>query len=169
MCFSFIFPKTGFSNVPLNDSNFELKVNFLECKEVTAKGKERNFSWVTDIEISTDNIQQLMRGGRSRWKIENETFNTLKNQGYQFEHNFGHGNKYLSTIFSQLMLLAFLIDQIQAIACSVFEQALKEKKSKTVLWFSMRAIFYHFLIDSWEIMYRMVIAPPNTRPVFDTG
>jgi hypothetical protein len=30
-----------------------------------------------------------MSGGRARWKIENETFNTLKNQGYQFEHNFG--------------------------------------------------------------------------------
>ena len=25
--------------------------------------------------------------GRSRWKIENETFNTLKNQGYHFEHD----------------------------------------------------------------------------------
>ena len=34
-----------------------------------------------------------MRGGRARWKIENETFNTLKNQGYHFEHNYGHGKK----------------------------------------------------------------------------
>nr|WP_198246747.1 hypothetical protein [methane-oxidizing endosymbiont of Gigantopelta aegis] len=23
---------------------------------------------------------------RARWRIENETFNTLKNQGYHFEH-----------------------------------------------------------------------------------
>ena len=30
-----------------------------------------------------------MRAGRCRWKIENETFNTLKNQGYNFEHNYG--------------------------------------------------------------------------------
>jgi hypothetical protein len=35
----------------------------------------------------------LMRGARARWKIENETFNTLKNQGYHFEHNFGHGDQ----------------------------------------------------------------------------
>ena len=40
----------------------------------------------------------LMRGARARWKIENETFNTLKNQGYHFEHNFGHGHQHLSTV-----------------------------------------------------------------------
>ena len=54
-----------------------------------------------------------MRGGRARWKVENETFNTLKNQGYQFEHNFGHGKKNLHTVFAYLMMLAFLVDQIQ--------------------------------------------------------
>ena len=32
--------------------------------------------------------------------VENETFNTLKNQGYQLEHNFGHGTKNLSTVFA---------------------------------------------------------------------
>jgi len=40
-----------------------------------------HFSWVTDIPISESNLMLLMRGGRARWKIENETFNTLKNQG----------------------------------------------------------------------------------------
>ena len=50
-----------------------------------------------------------MYAGRSRWKIENETFNTLKNQGYNFDHNFGHGFKYLSIFLSYLMLLAFQI------------------------------------------------------------
>ena len=48
-----------------------------------------HFSWVTDIEIKQNNVVKIMRGGRARWKIENETFNTLKNQGYEFEHNFG--------------------------------------------------------------------------------
>jgi len=36
----------------------------------------------------------------------------LKNQGYNFEHNYGHGNKYLSTVMAHLMLLAFFVDQI---------------------------------------------------------
>ncbi len=48
-----------------------------------------------------------MRGGRARWKIENETFNTLKNQGYHFEHNYGHGKKNLPVVLAMVMLLAF--------------------------------------------------------------
>jgi hypothetical protein len=54
----------------------------------------------------------IMRAGRSRRKIENETFNTLKNQSYHFEHNYGHGQENLSYVFAHLMLLAFLNDQI---------------------------------------------------------
>jgi hypothetical protein len=36
---------------------------------------------------------------RSNWKIENNTFNTLKNQDYHFSHNFGRGYQNLSAIF----------------------------------------------------------------------
>ena len=64
-----------------------------------------------------------MRAGRARWRIENETFNTLKNHGYHFEHNFGHGNKHLATVFAYLMMLALLIDQIQQRGCALFRKA----------------------------------------------
>jgi hypothetical protein len=50
-----------------------------------------HFSWITDFELSEVNLLALMRGGRARWKVENETFNTLKNPGYSLEHNYGHG------------------------------------------------------------------------------
>ena len=36
--------------------------------------------------------------GRARWKIENETFNVLKTNGYNLEHNFGHGSQTLASI-----------------------------------------------------------------------
>ncbi len=49
--------------------------------------------------IAEDNAYTIMRGGRARWKIENETFNTLKNQGYHFKHNFGLGKKHLAEAF----------------------------------------------------------------------
>ena len=41
-----------------------------------------------------------MRAGRSRWKVENETFNTLKNLGYNLEHNYGHGKQHLATVLN---------------------------------------------------------------------
>ena len=83
------------NGVPLNDTHFELEVNFLEYWETRPDGKAQHFSWVTDLPIDDANVMALMRAARARWRIENETFNTLKNQGYCFEHNFGHGNEHL--------------------------------------------------------------------------
>jgi len=56
-------------------------------REYHPSGETQHFSWVTDITITPENLMQLMRAGRARWKIENETFNTLKTQGYHFDHN----------------------------------------------------------------------------------
>jgi hypothetical protein len=68
----------------------DVRGNLLEYWELRGEGK-KYFSWVTDFIIAPENFYQIMCGGRARWKIENETFNTLKNQGYNFEHNYGLG------------------------------------------------------------------------------
>jgi hypothetical protein len=51
--------------------------------------QQRLFSGVTGTELTQDNVEPLMRGGRARWKVENETCNTLKNPGDELEHNDG--------------------------------------------------------------------------------
>jgi len=82
---------------------------------VLASGGSKNHlsqQLVTDLAVTRDNVVELVQGGRARWKIENETFNTLKNQGYHIEHNFGHGSQHLSLNFFVLNLLAFYIHQI---------------------------------------------------------
>ena len=127
-------------------------MNFLECDIEELSGKKivkKHFSWVTNINITDENIYKLMSGGRARWKIENETFNTLKNQGYQFEHNFGHGKKNLHSVFAFLMMIAFLIDQIQEATCGLFQGALKKQFKRRVLWEKLRSFFYLYLIESW--------------------
>ena len=50
----------------LNDAHFELEVNFLEYWELKPNGKERHFSWVTDLPIDDSNVMDLMRAGRAR-------------------------------------------------------------------------------------------------------
>ena len=80
-----------YTDVPLNEAKYDYRVNVLEYTETKKNGKTQKFSWVTKLKISPENVYEIMRAGRSRWKIENETFNTLKNQGYNFEHNYGHG------------------------------------------------------------------------------
>lgn len=145
------------NDVPLNKSNPDVRVNFLEYMQTDPKGKETLFSWVTNIQITQKNVFTLMKGGRSRWKIENETFNTLKNLGYNFEHNYGHGKKYLSTIFCLLMLLSFLIDQVQGIACSLFQAVKIQAGAFRTLWEKTRVLFEYVELSSWEYLYRFMI------------
>ena len=106
------------------------KVNFLEYWYLEDGVMMKTWTWVTDIKITRENAMKLMKAGRARWKIENETFNTLKNQGYEFEHNFGHGYRHLSTNFALLMLLAFAVDQLQEMCCAVFQRAKEIHKSR---------------------------------------
>ena len=121
------------NGLPLNESNQDLLVNFLQYSEFGPDGEPvKLFSWVTDFTLTTRNAQQLMRGGRARWKIENETFNTLKNQGYQFEHNFGHGEQNLSVVFAMLMMLAFLVDQTRAVVLPAVSRHLATIRQQAV-------------------------------------
>lgn len=153
------------NKVPLNDSNADLLVNFLEHWEtieyVDKDGelqKEERFhsSWVTDIELTKENVYKIMRAGRCRWNIENCVFNTLKNQGYNLEHNYGHGMENLSTNFAMLMMLAFLVDQVQELSCKLFKSARDKMKTKYGLWERIRGLLIDFKFPNWEMVLRKI-------------
>ena len=154
------------NDLPLNEANKDKKVNFIEYWEKPPKGKAKHFSWITNIEVTQSNITEIMKGARARWRIDNETFNTLKNQGYNFEHNYGHGYKHLSHNFSQLMMLAFLIDQSQLLCCRAYQAARSQASTFRALWESMRVFFLHIPIASWTELFQIIslrsIPPPKT-------
>ena len=132
----------GYVNkLALNASSPDTKVNMVYVVHTDRKGKETVFSYVTNIALSTRNIEKVMRIGRSRWKIENETFNTLKNQGYHFEHNYGHGQHHLCTVMAYLMMMAFWVDQLQQAGSRVFQQILAGLKTRVKVWESLRSVF----------------------------
>src|SRR2546421_1377295 len=135
------------NDVPLNASRADVRVNFMEYWEI-GKDMVQHFSWVTNLRVSKRNVYQLMRGGRARWKIENETFNTLKNQGYNFEHNYGHGEQNLSVVLATIMMLAFLVDQTQQLCCALFQAVWEKLGSKRLLWERMRALFFDYALQS---------------------
>ena len=166
-------PETGLhhrfrfsSDVPLNESNDALRVNFLECWE-WAGDQVQHFSWVTDLRVHKGTVYQLMRGGRARWRIENETFNTLKNQGYHFEHNFGHGYQHLSVVFAVLMMLAFLVDQVQQLCCPLFQAVWAKLGSKRRLWERMKALFYDYALESMRHLFgALFYGVKKSAPIF---
>ena len=129
------------NGVPLNESNPDELVNVLEYWEIHPDGKVQHFSWITDFLLIPENVWDIMRGGLARWKIENETFNTLKNQGYHLEHNYGHGEQNLSVVLALLMMLAFLVDQVQQLCCPLFQAAWHKMKTKCHLWEEIRNHF----------------------------
>jgi hypothetical protein len=151
--------------VPINDSHTDCQVNVVRYWAENPKtGGTSHWMWVTDVKVTKDNVRELARGGRSRWRIENETFNTLKNQGYNFEHNFGHGNKNLSTMLSFEMLLAFLIDQCLQKLNKLFQEAYAKCGAKYALWERMRAVLIPYIMPSFEKMYEVIVHPP---PIID--
>ena len=135
------------NDVPLNASHVDVRVNCIEYWE-RGDDKVQHFRWVTDLRVSQRNVFRLMRGGRARWKIANETCNTLKNHGYNFEHNYGHGMQHLSVVFATVMLLACLVDQTQQLCCALFQAVWAKLGSKRLLWERLRALWYDYALAS---------------------
>ena len=144
------------SGLGLNNSHPDLKVNFLEYWESRGESPQI-WSWITDFELSKSLAEPIMRGGRARWKVENETFNTLKHQEYHLEHSYGHGEKNLATVFGLFTFLAFLLDQLQEWGCSLFQQARRVRRTRISLWETMRALMTWFLVASWEALWQSII------------
>jgi hypothetical protein len=156
------------NGVPLNESNLDVLVNVLEYWEFDRDLKNtQHFSWISDFLLTPDNVWDIMRGGRARWKIENETFNTLKNQGYRLEHNYGHGEQNLSVVLALLMMLAFLVDQVQQLCCPLFQAAWHKMKTKCHLWDEIRTHFRTLLFDSMaELLRALVLGIAPQKPIF---
>ncbi len=145
------------NHLVLNGQHQEISTNYFEYEEFDANGKGTYFnSWITDIPIDQDNIKELVKIGRSRWKIENETFNTLKNQGYNLEHSYGHGKQFLATNFMMLTFLAFLVDQIAQKLDEAFKKAWNYCKTKKKLWERIRQVFDLIPCMSMNVIYRFI-------------
>lgn len=152
------------NDVPLNGSRNADQVNFLQYWIIDKKGKTtyRN-SWVTDLIVSRETVQELVKGGRARWKIENETFNTLKNQGYHVEHNYGHGKQYLSMNFFVLNLLAFFVHQILELCDLSYQRCRSKFSSRKEFWNQLRCTFRIILFRDFYHLLDYLADPPMVR------
>jgi len=154
-------------DVPLRDGKDALKVNWLEIEISKPNGKVtyRN-SFVTDLPITKQSAVEIAACGRARWKIENETFNVLKNNGYNLEHNFGHGKDTLASLLVTLNLLAFAMHN----ACDLVEGSWQEGRQKVGtkmrLFEHIRTVTAYFVFPSWGSLLRTIRTgrPPPQPP-----
>jgi hypothetical protein len=70
-----------------DDENRHWQFHGIECLETTAEGSTTQYAWITRLPVSAANVEAIaQKGGRYRWKIENEGFNRQKNSGLNLEH-----------------------------------------------------------------------------------
>ena len=146
------------SNLILNGANQEIRVNYLAYKEIDLQTGTVSYSnkWITNLALDSSTVEQVAQAGRTRWKIENKTFNTLKNQGYNLEHNYGHGQWFLATIFALVMLLAFFVDQLTRALDEDFKEALIEAKTLRDCRQKVRVLFDFIPAASMNLIYQII-------------
>jgi len=153
-------------DVPLRDGKDALKVNWLEIEIINPAGKTtyRN-SFVTDLPVGPDNVVELAACGRARWKIENETFNVLKNNGYNLEHSFGHGKQNLAATLATLNLLAFAIHTVCDIADQLWRTAREKLGPRYNFFGKLAAITAYLIFPSWDdLLLTLAFAKPPPLP-----
>ena len=154
------------TGLPLNGNDDAPLINFIQFRIVKDGKVTYQNAWVTDLVPTSDNIVQLVRAARARWKIENEGFNTLKNQGYHLEHNFGHGDQHLSEAFFTLNLLAFFMHQIFELVDGLYQRVRTFFSSRRAFWDEVRSAFRLFLFTSWDQVLVRMNSPPVPLPPY---
>jgi len=156
-----------FQDAPLRDGRDAMLVNWIGVTVTDAKGKATyNSAFVTSLPITPETVAEIVACARARWKIENESFNVLKSNGYHLEHNFGHGKQHLAMLFAAMNLLAFAIHT----ACDCLEQlwidARTAKRARTRFFEHIRTITAYLVFPDWATLMQTLIdskPPPNVE------
>lgn len=121
--------------------------------EVSAPPKTTRFVHLTDLPVNRHNIAATSRSGRLRWKVENEGFNTLKNNGYEMEHQYARKSYRALKNYFQFMQMAHLIHQLMTLTTRFKENFLGGKNHPTLknLWRDLVAAMQWVELDTQEL------------------
>jgi len=150
-----------FSKAPLRDGKDALSVNWIGLTISDAKGKVTyDGAFVTSLAVSRESVAEIAACARARWKIENESFNILKN-GYHLEHNFGHGKQNLAMLFAAMNLLAFAIHTVCDCLEDLWGEARKAKRARKRFFEHIRTITAYLVFPDWRTLMTTLI---NSKP-----
>lgn len=154
-------------DVPLRTGNDARTVNWCAITITNANGKATyNNAFVTSLPIDATTVADIVQSGRARWKIENGSFNILKNNGYNFAHNFGHGKHHLAALFATMNLLAFTFHVVSELIDDLWQRARKSAGKRTTFFNEIVAICNYHIFDSWRALLTAMVTgnlPPPTR------
>ena len=153
------------SAIPLRATDDALAVNWFSVESHNHSGKRTYYnSFVTDLPVTADNVAELAACGRARWKIENETFNVLKSNGYHLEHNFGHGKETLASVLVSLNLLAFAFHTAAYLGVLAWRAAVATSGATYRFFEHLRTITIYVVFDSWSHLLESIAAAALRPP-----
>jgi hypothetical protein len=154
-------------HVPLREPPKALYVNWCELTIVAEATGEKVYhnAFATNHVLTEPTVRQTVRAGRARWKVENEGYNTLKNQGYHLEHNYGHGQQYLSQVLAILNLLAFLCHTMLQLCDRPYQRLRAELATRRTFFDDLRALTRYLFFPSWDHLVTFMITGLDMAPL----
>jgi hypothetical protein len=154
-----------FCDVPISGAKDAALVNWICMETIDKTGKTKSTkAFVTSLPVTRDNVAELVSAGRTRWKIENETFNVMKNNGYELEHNFGHGKKFLASTLAAMNILAFAWHNVLDVLGSSWKAARETVGKRTTFFQEMLTLTKFAAFPSWESLFNTIVTsdiPPE--------
>lgn len=143
---------------PNGKSKDPIKTNWCEITITDLNGKKLyHNSFITNITIHQNNVEDIATSGRTRWKIENENNNVLKTKGYNLEHNFGHGKKYLSQTLCSLNILAYLFHTVQDLTDELYQELREEMGTREEFFTAISFLSTMFTFKTFDKMLEYIL------------
>ena len=150
-------------NVPLRAGDDALKGTWIDF-EICRTGKRTyHNSFFTSLKVTADNVAEIARAGRARWKIENETFNCLAHHGYHLKHNFGHGQDGLANLLATLNLFAFTLHAVLDCVADLWRRCRDKAGTRRRFFDKLRVLSEMFWFPDWNALLTTILSPPR-RP-----
>jgi len=154
-------------DLPLRTGKGALRVNWCEVTVVRQSTGEVVYhnAWITDHDLTAETVEAVADAGRTRWKVENEGFNVLKKQGYEFEHNFGHGHQHLSTVLLTMLFLAFLFHSVLHLTWPTYQAIRQALGARRNFFNDLRALTHYLYFPSWDDMIAFMSEKLELGPI----
>jgi hypothetical protein len=89
-------------------------LNALECTETMADKDRQYFAWLTPLPVGRQTVEAIaQKGGRERWKMENEGFNRQKNSGLNLEHVYSTDPEKWKAYYVLLPIAFILVQRLE--------------------------------------------------------
>jgi hypothetical protein len=152
--------------LPLRRGEDALLVNWCELTifhGTTGKRMYHN-AWATNHKVGEASVEEIAASGRARWKVENEGINVLKNHGYHFSHNYGHGEKHLSNVLLSFLLLSFLMHSVLHMTCKRYRAIRQSLGARRKFFETLRTLTTFFHFSDWQQLLTFIYQSLELEP-----